>query len=142
MEKHYLDNWSQYLSEEDYNYLIEYVENVRNNIPNDKMIILCGPPRTGKSTLQNDISKYLGYELCAFYPISGEIIYEENIRRLILFFEMDDSLYGRKIFRALINFIKYKQSFISIASNIYIINNKLLDKLLEHCKVINMVHVF
>ena len=32
MEKHYLDNWSQYLSEEDYNYLIEYVENNKNRL--------------------------------------------------------------------------------------------------------------
>lgn len=80
MENHNLYSWYEYLAEDDYNYLIEYVENVKNNIPNDKMIILCGPPRTGKSTLQNDILKYLGDELCGVYPIRGEIIYFENIK--------------------------------------------------------------
>ena len=38
-----------------YNYLIQYVENIKNNIQNDKMIILSGPGRTGKSTLEKDI---------------------------------------------------------------------------------------
>jgi predicted AAA+ superfamily ATPase len=140
MEKHYLDSWSQYLSKEDYNYLIKYVENVKYNIPNDKMIILYGPPSTGKSTLQRDIIEYLGDELCGRCSINcpGEIIYETNIKRLIFFCEIDEIYKRWKIIRAFINFIKYKQSFISIASNIDIFNNKLL----EHCKVINMFHVF
>ena len=46
-----LYNWNQYLSDEDYNYLIQYIENIKNNNQNNKMIILSGPSRTGKSTL-------------------------------------------------------------------------------------------
>lgn len=36
---HYLDNWIPYLTQEDYNYLVTFVENIKNGIPNDKMII-------------------------------------------------------------------------------------------------------
>jgi len=54
------------------------------------MIILCGPPRTGKSTLQKDIIKYLGDELCQFYPIRGEIIYFENIKKLVCLYGIDE----------------------------------------------------
>ena len=53
MTEHYLYEWKQYLNnnEGDYEYLIQFVENVKNNIPNDKMIILVGIGANGKSTL-------------------------------------------------------------------------------------------
>jgi ABC-type lipoprotein export system ATPase subunit len=71
MTQHYLDNWKQYLTEGDYNYLIRYIENIKNNISNDKMIILSGPARSGKSTLINNIQTYLGDEICGVYGMSG-----------------------------------------------------------------------
>ena len=40
MSQHQLDNWKQYLSDEDYKYLIQYIENIKHNVSNDKMIIL------------------------------------------------------------------------------------------------------
>ena len=52
MALHHLDIWKQYLTNNDYNYLIQYIKNIKNNISNDKMIILSGPSRTGKSTLK------------------------------------------------------------------------------------------
>ena len=74
MTTHYLDNWKQYLENDDYNYLIQYVENIKNNIQNDKMIILSGPGRTGKSTLEKDIRTYLGDENCGDSSMTCDFI--------------------------------------------------------------------
>lgn len=59
MAEYGLIKWKQYLSVEDYNYLVQFVDNMRNGVRNDKMIILCGPSGTGKTTLQNDIYNYV-----------------------------------------------------------------------------------
>jgi adenylylsulfate kinase-like enzyme len=135
---HYLDNWKQYLTENDYNYLIQYVENIKNNIPNEKMIILSGPGKTGKTTLKNDIQTYLGDELCGIYMMSGEMIYSENIKKLGFFCGIDEIHRSKKNNIAIINLIKYKQSFISETNNIERVNNKLL----EFSKIIKMDHIF
>jgi len=138
MVTHYLDNWKQYLTDNDYNYLIQYVENIKNNIPNEKMIILSGPGKTGKTTLKNDIQTYLGDELCAIYMMSGEMIYSENIKKLGFFCGIDEIHRSKKNNIAIINLIKYKQSFISETNNIERVNNKLL----EFSKIIKMDHIF
>jgi adenylylsulfate kinase-like enzyme len=135
---HYLGNWKQYLTDNDYNYLIQYVENIKNNIPNEKMIILSGPGKTGKTTLKNDIQTYLGDELCAIYMMSGEMIYSENIKKLGFFCGIDEIHHSKKNNIAIINLIKYKQSFISETNNIERVNNKLL----EFSKIIKMDHIF
>jgi len=137
---HHLDNWKQYLTNDDYNYLIQFVENVKNNISNDKMIILSGPPRSGKSTLKNDIQQYLGNEICCnmlTYHV-GEIIYNENIKKLGFFCGIDEIRRSKKTNTAIINLIKYKQSFLADTNYIEKVNNKLL----EFSKIINMEHVF
>ena len=138
MEIHYLDNWKQYLTDNDYKYLIQYVENIKNNIPNDKMIILSGPGKTGKSTLKNDIQTYLGDDFCGIYMMSGEIIYSENIKKLGFFSGIDEIYRSKKNNTAIINLIKYKQSFISDTNHIERVNNKLL----EFSKIIKMDHIF
>jgi len=136
---HPLHNWSQYISQEDYNYLINYIENIKNNSPNDKMIILSGEGRTGKTTLKKDIYNYLTPELCEELPtISVEIIYNETIKRLGFLCGIHEISSSKKMNQAIINFIKYKQSFIADTNCIEKVNNKLL----EHCKIITMKHVF
>jgi DNA helicase TIP49 (TBP-interacting protein) len=131
----FFDNWKQYLSIEDYNYLITFVENIKNGLPNEKMIILYGPGRTGKTTLKNNITSFLGNTLCGSYVMSGSIIYEENIKKLIVL----DELYSKSIHtQAIINLIKYKQSIISVINNIEKVNKKLLD----YSYVIHMNHQF
>ena len=138
MSLHYLNNWKQYLTDDDYNYLLQYVENIKNNIPNDKMIILYGPGRSGKSTLKNDIQQYLGDESCGNMMMSGEIIYNENIKKLGLFSGIDEIRSSKKMNTAIINLIKYKQSFIADTNHIESVNNNLL----EYCKIIRMEHIF
>jgi len=138
MAVHHLDNWKQYLTNDDYNYLIQFVENVKNNISNDKMIILSGPPRSGKSTLQNDINKYLDYDTCGWMMTPGELIYNENIKKLLFFHEIDIKLSSKKKNIGIINLIKYKQSLIADTNHIERVNKKIL----EFSKIINMEHIF
>ena len=59
MAEYGLIKWKKYLSVEDYNYLTQFVDNIRNGVRNDKMMILCGPSETGKTTLQNDMYNYV-----------------------------------------------------------------------------------
>jgi ABC-type proline/glycine betaine transport system ATPase subunit len=137
MTTHYLDDWKQYLTEGDYNYLITYVENIKNNNLNDKMIILSGPSRTGKSTLKNDIINYLGDENCGNFPMSGEIIYNENIKKLGFFCGIHE-LSIKKNMTAIINLIKYKQSLIADTNYLEKVNKIFL----EHSIIIKMEHTF
>ena len=117
--------------------VIQYVENIKNNIPNDKMIILSGLSRSGKSTLKKNIETYLGNNICGNFIMSGEMIYNENIKKLGFFCGIDE-IYNSKNIIAIINFIKYKQSFIAETNHIERVNNKLL----EFSKMINMDHIF
>jgi ABC-type phosphate/phosphonate transport system ATPase subunit len=138
MSAHPLHHWSQYLTPEDYVYVIQYIYNVKNNVSNDKMIILSGESRTGKSTLKIDICNYLGDDLCGNYLMSGELIYEKTIKPLVFFCGIDEISGNKKTNQAIINFIKYKQSFIADTNHIERVNTDLL----EHCKIITMKHVF
>jgi ABC-type phosphate/phosphonate transport system ATPase subunit len=133
-----ITSWEQYLTNEDYVYLLQYIENVKNGISNDKMIILAGPSRSGKSTLTKHIISYLTDDLCGYYPISADFINCETIKPLIFFNGIDEISRSRKTNQAIINFIKYKQSFIADTNNIERVNNKLI----EHSKIIMMTHIF
>jgi hypothetical protein len=138
MALHYLGNWKQYLTDDDYNYLIQYIENIKNNISNDKMIILSGPGKTGKTSLKRDIQTYLGDLNCGAFMMSGEIIYNENIKKLGFFCGIDEISNSKKNNIAIINLIKYKQSLIAETNHIERVNNNLL----EFSKIIKMENIF
>lgn len=55
-----LETWKAYLNEVDYKFLINFVNNMENNIPNDKILILNGKSGTGKTTLINEIKNKIG----------------------------------------------------------------------------------
>lgn len=138
MTEHCLDNWKQYLSDDDYSFLVTYVENIKNDIPNDKMIILCGPGRNGKSTLIQQVLDYLGKDICEVQLATNDIIYNENIKKLVVLSGLCVIVRSRKKNKAMINLIKYKQSFIAETVALELVS----DKLLAFSKVIKMEHVF
>jgi predicted ATP-dependent serine protease len=134
-----MHDWSQYLKPADFEYLVQYIENVKNGVPNSKMIILAGEPGTGKSTLMDDIERYLGDKLCGDLPISCEFIYNETIKKLGFFRGLDSvDVCTDKNTQAIINLIKYKQSFIASVQDELNMSFDLMD----HCYVIQMSHVF
>jgi len=134
-----MHDWSEYVKPADFEYLNQYVENVKNGVPNSKMILLAGAARTGKSTLMNDIQAYLGDKLCGPLPISCEFIYNETIKKLGFLHGLDDSNgCSDKYTQAIINLVKYKQSFIAAVND----QDKVSYELLDHCYVIEMEHVF
>ena len=75
---------------------------------------------------------------CGMFMLSGEIIYNENIKKLGFFNGIDEIYSSKKNNIAIINLIKYKQSLVSDTNNIERVNNKLL----EFSKIINMDHIF
>ena len=103
-----LQTWKQYMKEDDYTFLLQYVENIKNNTPNDKMIVLHGPSRSGKSTLKRDIQTYLGEEKCGDGMMSGELIYHEDIPSLVFFCDVTKNAISKKNNKAIINLIRNK----------------------------------
>ena len=135
-------HWQQYLQQGDFEYLIQYIENVKNGIPNDRMIILLGPSMTGKTTLIDEIGTHLGDELFGLCPVYA-LIYQENIKpfiRLYDFIHNTNRKYrGIKNFpNALINFINYGVSFIIEANHLDTVN----ERILQHSRIIEMTHIF
>ena len=53
---HYLSIWKPFLEEDDYDFLLQYINNIKNNIDNYGVINIYGP---GSKSLENDCTKYL-----------------------------------------------------------------------------------
>jgi len=117
--------WRNLISPEDFDYLIRFIENVKHNKPNDKMMIISSSGNlVGKpGTLKSEIISYLGKELCGTYFMSGEIIYNENIKRLAFLSGLDDVPY--RVNNAIVNLIKYKQSLIADTEQVDRIDERL-----------------
>lgn len=139
------EGWFQYLKQEDFEYLIQYIENIKNGIPNDKMIILTGSGRNGKTSLMYEIRRHLGNEFCN-YGYLRSLIYQENIKPLLLLQECeiyDTCLkynHRRKICNTLINFIKFGFSFIITVNTGALA--RVNTQILERSRIIMMNHRF
>ena len=133
---HPLNNWKPYLSNEDFMYLINFVENIKVNLPNNKIIILSGKRgRNGKSTLLNEISLYLGKENVISCDSNGSAFLQPIVKLIQV---ADIERYNIKYVQQLVNTIQYKQSVISDTNYITKVDKKILD----NSKIIQMNHVF
>lgn len=143
-----LHQWAPYLNGEDLTYLIQYIENIKNGVPNDKMIILYGPGPSGKTTLMREIKTYLGDDFCGEEYHPNKLIEEDNIKPLIFLDEgtLDDTVrYAKHRYNtnrikvnSIVNFIKFGVSFIIATNEIDTINTKII----ENSKIIMMNHCF
>ena len=131
---HALDNWKPYLNEEDFEYLINYVENSNNNLPNNKFLILLGNGgANGKSTLITEIENYLGNENFRRCDTNGSAFFLKIVK-LVHIPAIDEY----KQIQQLKNIIQYGQSIIAETNNIEKINKNLLDCI----RIIKMEHKF
>lgn len=131
------DKWKPYLSEADVSYLITFVDNLKNNVPNDMMIILSGKNgRNGKTTIINEIIQYIGENNCHDCPPDNNV-FSLPIKSLIVITGGIES-YHKKQVPLLKNIITYKQSIIADTNKI----EKVDPRLLEVSRVINMFHQF
>ena len=132
---HPLSGWKQYLTNNDYEYLIKFVENVKNNKPNDKMIVLLGRSRTGKSRLIKEIALCIGVKNYTLCDTSGSAFLEPLVK-LVHIVEVED--YKKKYIQQLKNVIQYKQSIIAETN----IMCNVINNIIDYITIIEMKHVF
>jgi len=138
-----LGRWENYLTAEDYRYLMQFVQNVKLGFPNDKMLILYGTGRNGKTTLIKKICEYLGEENCGDLP--ENILGYEKIPKLGIYQDFTE-IYedftgmdvGKRNINIIVNLIKYKQSLVAETCNL----GGIYPRILEHSRIIKMEHVF
>lgn len=135
---HMLDYWMDYLSESDYKYLIEFVDNIKNDIPNNKMILLFGNENTGKTTLIRDIEHYLGNYMCSKIYTFWDTVYEKPHVKLfnIEDFDFVDFDYSLEII------IQSPQSIISTTHKDPTLLLQRISVYDRNIRAIHMTHVF
>lgn len=131
-----LGRWERYLTADDYRYMMQFVQNVKLGFPNDKMLILYGTGRNGKTTLIKEICEYLGEENCGDLP--ENILGYENIPKLCICQSLEEIAGNKRRIYVVVNLIKYKQSLVAETCHIGDVDRIIL----EHSRVIKMEHVF
>jgi tRNA A37 threonylcarbamoyladenosine biosynthesis protein TsaE len=133
---HILNNWKPYLSEEDFEYLINYVENCKYNMRNNKLLVLLGNGgANGKSTLIREIVNYLdnkNYMICDTYGSA----FLEPIVKLIHIPAID--AYKKKYIQQLKNIIQYGQSIVAETNEF----DKIPKPLLKYIRIMEMEYKF
>ena len=133
---HILQSWQPYLSDDDFQYLITYVENIKQNLPNNKLLLLLGNRgANGKSTLIREIVRYIGNEHFRLCDINGSA-FNQPIVKLIHIPSINE--YRKKYIQQLKNVIQYGQSIIAETNDI----EKIPENLLDSIKIIKMSHIF
>ena len=133
----FLVSWKPYLNEKDYEFLLNFVNNMENNIPNDKILILHGKSGTGKTTMINEIKNKIGIR--NFHEnsfIEGEFFFKE--KKLGLHIYGIHEYQNRKYLEIIKNIFESNISIISDTNCIQSIHTEIL----ENSYVIKMDHCF
>ena len=141
INNHHFSNWRPYLSEYGYNTLIKYVENVKNNIKNDTILLLTGEGPTGKSTLKRAIIDYIGRDNCTCQDIEN-INFHVPFKSLV---EFDNSILidgntTRKKIQGIKNFTLFNLNGVYIHPDLHDFPREL--SVLRYFSVIEMNHIF
>jgi hypothetical protein len=136
---HFLEFWRQYLSEDDYLYLVNFVENIKHDIVNDQMILLFGKGANGKTTLISDIEYYVGKYKCSPIYNMWSTVYENEYVQL---FNIEDFDINNDYDDKLENIIHSGKSIIS--TTVQDPHLALLDNanLAAHVRIIDMKYTF
>ena len=123
-----ITKFKNYMQNDYYNYLYEYVENIKNNIKNEKIIIIVGTGRSSITTIINDIVKYIGEDYC-----SRNIFENSNNHNKLLILDLE---INNKNIITLKNLINNNISIIGTSYNITEIN----ESLNEISKIISIIN--
>jgi len=133
---HALQHWRPFLtSQEDYDFLIGFVERAKHKQPNQEMLLLAGPGRTGKSTLIKEICEYIGSDHWAISDTYGSA-FLQPIVSVIEIPGIDD--FQKKHIQQLRNAIYFGQGVIAATNH----PEKINKDLLKNTRIIKMEHVF
>lgn len=131
------ENWREFLSPSDFTFLIEFIDNADMNLHNNKILILCGPPRTGKTTLIKDIKHYIGQK--NFHDnnyLEGEKFFQPS--RLAIHICAINGYHDEKYISILKEIFETNMSIISDTNNIVTIHPSILN----NSHIIYMKHIF
>ena len=136
---HILHSWKQYLTKDNYTFLLQFVENAKNHIPNEKVLILSGIGRNGKTTLMHEIMFYIGSQYCyeCNEPQCG--VFKKSPRQMVLihggieYFKHDN-----ENTKQLLDLIEKQRSIICDTSKLDLVDPFIFDK----AYIINMKHIF
>lgn len=128
-------DWKNFLQHEDYNYLYQFVENIKNSTKNDKILLLLGPSRTGKSTLINQILTYIGHLKCTNQLLRNIDLLE--VRHLVILDGQMNYVNLQEINKIID--LQNITNIISTSNEITSLNNNLT---MTFCKIIIMNHRF
>ena len=123
--------FKNFMQNDYYNYLYEYVENIKNNIKNEKIIIIIGTGRSSITSIIDDIEKYIGENYCIrdiFENCNGN--FNGNSKLLILDLEINN-----KNIDILNNLINNNISIIGTSHNV----NEINESLNEISKIISII---
>ena len=128
-------DWKNFLQHEDYNYIYQFVENIKNGKKNDKILLLLGPSRTGKSTLINQILTYIGHLNCTNQLLRNIDLLEA--RHLVILDGQMNYVNMQEINKIID--LQNITNIISTSNEITSLNNNLT---MTFCKIIIMNHRF
>lgn len=137
------ENWIPYLSQEDYENLLFFIENVKNDKVNDKILILSGNMgRNGKSTLIKEIQEYIGKEhfldtlhLQNQHQLNDQI---SLLNKKLAYICGIESWNQKKDLLLLKKILNNKQSIITDTNSLSKVDNFILD----NATIIHMNHIF
>lgn len=137
IEKKFYCSWKSYMSEEEYLFLLQFIYNLQNNLPNDKICLLVGRSRTGKTTLIKEIKKIIGEDNFLDNKfLEGQFFFQPKKLAIHI---CGINAYSENIYmNAIKNFLTSGMSIISDTNTI----DNLHPSILENAYIINMTHDF
>lgn len=142
VNEYIFENWIPYLSEEDYENLLFFIRNVKNDKVNDKILILSGNMgRNGKSTLIKEIQEYIGKEhLLDTLHLQNQhqMNPQDFLNKKLAYICGIESWNQKKDLLLLQKILNNKQSIITDTNKLAHVDNFILDNAI----IIHMNHIF
>ena len=139
MKKHILHSWKQHLSLSDYETLLHFVENAKNDLPNEKVLILSGVGKNGKTTLLNEILFYIGIQNVHECNDARYMDFNNFTKNNFIIHGGIEHFKSKKRYTTqLLNVIENKKSVFSDTNKLDLVESNIFDKAI----IITMKHIF